>query len=128
MVHLYKAGGYNIVLDVESGAVHIVDDAAYELIPLMESVVSKTADSPLPLQTALDRLAQVRDEENLKRFCDEELREAVEEICELADAGALYSPDVYEQYVSEFSKHRATVVKALCLHMAHDCNLSCEYC
>ncbi|MBR4174705.1 MAG: thioether cross-link-forming SCIFF peptide maturase [Lachnospiraceae bacterium] len=128
MVHLYKAGGYNIVLDVESGAVHIVDDAAYELIPLMESVVSKTADSPLPLQTALDRLAQIRDEEALKRFCDEELREAVEEICELADAGALYSPDVYEQYVSEFSKHRATVVKALCLHMAHDCNLSCEYC
>lgn len=110
MVHQYKNNGYNIVLDVNSGAVHVVDDTAYDVIALWET---HTEDEII---------------EKLKSEYEErELREAVREVASLIEEDALFTKDEYEDYITDF-KQRKTVVKALCLHIAHDCNLKCRYC
>lgn len=129
MVHLYKSGGYNIVLDVESGAVHVVDDLVYDLISEFESIVKNDApqESALPVEDAMSFAREKDCFGMLDRYSEEEFSEAVAEICELANSGNLYQTDIYEQYVDSL-KDRETVVKALCLHIAHDCNLRCKYC
>lgn len=110
MVHQYKNNGYNIVLDVNSGAVHVVDDIAYDVALLYEEV---------PADGIVDRLWE--------KYTPEEIKEAIAEITQLKEAGELFTPDEYEDVVGDW-KGRETVVKALCLHIAHDCNLSCRYC
>lgn len=110
MVHQYKNNGYNIVLDVNSGAVHVVDDAAYDVISLYE------------LKGREEIFTQLAD-----RYEKAQLAEAYEEVKELAENGQLFTRDEYEGYIEAF-KNRPTVVKALCLHIAHDCNLACRYC
>ena len=116
MIHQYKSNGFNIVLDVESGAVHIVDDVAYDLIPLMEE------------RPDID----IREAASLtgNKYGEEELKEAISEINRLREEGTLYAKDIYEPYVDKFSESKAKdpVVKAMCLHIAHDCNLRCKYC
>lgn len=119
MVHQYKNNGYNIVLDVNSGSVHVVDDVVYDLIPLVEKALEK---------------GQAREEmeDELKKalgnqYPPEDIEDALGQIWELKEAGMLYVPDLYENYIMDFKK-RETVVKALCLHIAHDCNLACKYC
>ncbi len=118
MIHQYKNNGYNIVLDVNSGSVHVVDDVVYDLIPVAEE------------------LLQDKTEEQVKAACLEKLQgkyetadieDAYEQVMELKEMGQLYAPDIYENYIFDFKK-RQTVVKALCLHIAHDCNLACKYC
>ena len=111
MVHQYKNNGYNIVLDVNSGAIHVVDDVTYDVIPMFE------AHSREEIVTALQ-----------DKYKKEEIEEAAEEIKELKENQELFTPDEYEGYITEFGKKRETVVKALCLHIAHDCNLACRYC
>ncbi|MCI8327755.1 MAG: thioether cross-link-forming SCIFF peptide maturase [Lachnospiraceae bacterium] len=110
MVHRYKNNGYHIVLDVNSGAIHVVDQVVYDVIPLFEENSEKEI---------VRRLCEVYDKE--------EIKEALEEIQILKDEGALFTPDQYEIPLENFKK-RPTVVKALCLHIAHDCNLACRYC
>lgn len=110
MVHQYKNNGYNIVLDVNSGAVHVVDDVTYDVIPLYEE---KTKEEI----TALLK----------ERYEVSEIAEAYEEVKALAEDKQLFTKDEYEGYIDRF-KNRQTVVKALCLHIAHDCNLACRYC
>ncbi|MFW5645822.1 MAG: thioether cross-link-forming SCIFF peptide maturase [Acetivibrio ethanolgignens] len=114
MVHQYKNNGYNIVLDVNSGSVHVVDDITYDMIELWEKKDKQVI------------LAEVK-----KRYpeeaSEEELLEAMDEIEELIRDGALFSEDIYEKYIHDFSE-RETVIKAMCLHIAHDCNLRCSYC
>lgn len=120
MIHQYKNNGYNIILDVNSGSVHVVDDVVYDIVPLVEEL---TAGGVKSAEALMEDLAG---REELK-YPAEILREAVEEVLELEAAGQLFAPDVYENYVYDFKK-RQTVVKALCLHIAHDCNLACRYC
>lgn len=117
MVHQYKNNGYNIVLDVNSGSVHVVDDIVYDVIACMVENHLENADK----ETVLDRLK--------KEFADktEELDELVDEIYELKEDGMLFAEDIYEKSIDAF-RNRETVVKALCLHIAHDCNLKCKYC
>ena len=110
MVHQYKNNGYNIVLDVNSGSVHVVDDAAYDVIALWES-------------HSRDEILRQLD----SSYGKEELTEAMEEVAALEKDGTLFTEDEYEDYIGDF-KARPTVVKALCLHIAHDCNLACRYC
>ena len=110
MIHQYKNNGYNIVMDVCSGAIHVVDDVVYDAIAVYDK---DGADAVVP---ALEGT-----------YPTEDIREALEEIEELKQDGVLFTEDVYEQYVKDF-KSRKTVVKALCLHVAHDCNLGCKYC
>ncbi len=108
MVHQYKNNGYNIVMDVCSGAVHVVDDVTYDVIALFEQN---------DLDSIISKLS----------YGEEEIREAYEEVRELVDEKLLFTEDIYEDYITEV-KNRKTVVKALCLHIAHDCNLACRYC
>lgn len=110
MVHQYKNNGYNIVLDVNSGAVHVVDDVTYDVIPLYEEASKENI------------IAQLSE-----KYDAAEIAEAYEEVKELAEDQQLFTVDAYEKYIGEF-KNRQTVVKALCLHIAHDCNLACRYC
>lgn len=110
MVHQYKNNGYNIALDVNSGAVHVVDEVTYDMIPLF---LKDTREE------IIDRLKA--------EYPQSEIEEAYEEITVLADNGQLFTEDTYENYMGQF-KTRPTVVKAMCLHIAHDCNLACRYC
>ena len=110
MVHQYKNNGYNIVLDVNSGAVHVVDDVAYDVIPLFETSTK---------EEIIDSLKE--------RYPQAEISESYEEVKELAEQGSLFTKDQYQGYMEQF-QDRPTVVKALCLHIAHDCNLACRYC
>lgn len=122
MVHQYKNNGLNIVLDVNSGSVHVVDDMAYDLIAMLnEAVKNGEWDN--------DRLQEIALKGAARSVWAEhgELAETISEILELKEAGALFAKDIYENYIQDFKK-RQTVVKALCLHIAHDCNLACKYC
>ncbi len=110
MVHQYKNNGYNIVLDVNSGAVHVVDDVTYDVIPLYKE------------KSKEEIIAQLKE-----RYDENEVAEAYDEVKELAEDKQLFTVDEYENYIGQF-KNRQTVVKALCLHIAHDCNLACRYC
>ena len=110
MIHQYKNNGYNIVLDVCSGAVHVVDDVVYDVIALYEQE---------SLTGIIEKLST--------SYKEEDIKEAYEEIEELKEEGLLFAEDEYKEYVIDFKK-RQTVVKALCLHIAHDCNLACKYC
>ena len=126
MIHQYINNGYHIVLDVNSGSVHVVDELVYDAIPLLEPILSgRKLDEGGELdeetrEKALLSLAALRAEE-------EEKKEILEDLIALTRAGQLYTEDSYEEYIGEF-KNRETVVKALCLHIAHDCNLACKYC
>lgn len=111
LVHQYRLNGYNIVLDVHSGGIHVVDDMVYELIQLYNE--EKTSDE------ILQTLRESYDEFSIK--------EGIKEIEELRREKLLFTEDMYENVAASFGQ-RQPVVKALCLHIAHDCNLSCKYC
>lgn len=123
MIHQYKNNGYDIVLDVNSGSVHVVDDMCYDMIEELGKL--NVEEHP----EVLDDTATVAGlQETLKeKYPAEEIGEAYEDIKALAKAGQLFTKDIYEQYIGAV-KQRKTVVKALCLHIAHDCNLACKYC
>lgn len=110
MVHQYRNNGYNLVLDVNSGIVHSVDDIVYDIIPLFE-------------ENTKEQIVEALKE----KYDAAELLEAVDEVAQLKEEGLLFTDDIYEEYIDGF-KDRPTVVKALCLHIAHDCNLGCRYC
>ena len=111
MIHQYKSNGYNIVMDVESGAVHVVDDVTYDVIALFEDTeISKIVE-------------QLSD-----KYDKADIEEAISEVNQLKEDGQLFTQDIYQPFIEEFKDKRQTVVKALCLHIAHDCNLACKYC
>ncbi|MDD6213494.1 MAG: thioether cross-link-forming SCIFF peptide maturase [Clostridiales bacterium] len=116
MVHQYKNNGYNMVLDVASGSIHVVDDLVYDMIERYET----TEREELVTQMVEKYAGQEGIDET-------EIREAMDDIEELKKEGKLFTKDVYQDLVMDFKK-RQTVVKALCLHIAHDCNLACRYC
>ncbi len=166
MIHQYKNNGYNIVLDVNSGSVHVVDELVYEVIELLlrkcpERKIAQTmrkivqeveghsdtgeqsgACADEPGQAADEAKEKAQDssgalpgtnllteimEELITKYPADEIGEALQECRMLADAGVLFTEDVYENAITDY-KARKTVVKALCLHIAHDCNLACKYC
>jgi len=116
MIHRYKLGGMNVVLDINSGAVHAVDDVAYDMIgafgegsreDVVGGIFQKYKDSGVTLEDVL---------------------ECYDEIEELKRAGTLFAPDTFADMAGELKARTSGVVKALCLHVAHTCNLNCEYC
>ena len=117
LIHQYNNNGYNIVLDVNSGSVHVVDDLVYDAIAYMVDNQLENADQAVALETLKEKFSD--------RTAD--LAEVVEEIYELKEHGMLFTEDIYEKSIEAF-KNRETIVKALCLHIAHDCNLKCKYC
>ena len=123
MIHQYKNNGYYIILDVNSGSVHSADALLYDAVEILSGIVPDM-EKPAPLtkeqkQAVCTALAG--------RYEAAEPLEVLEEIQALIDAEELFTADVYKNYVMDFKK-RQTVVKALCLHIAHDCNLACKYC
>ena len=112
MIHMFKNNGFNIVLDVNSGCVHVVDDIAYDAI----SVYEKNPDNVKP--EIMKKYPEIK---------DTDVDELISDIESLKETGQLFSDDIYEEYIDDISD-RQTVVKALCLHIAHDCNLACRYC
>ena len=116
MVHQYKNNGYDIVLDVNSGAIHVVDDVTYDVIEMYAARENVADASEEEIVTALSG-----------KYGKEEVEEAIDEVQTLIKNEELFTKDTYENYMMDFKK-RPTVVKALCLHIAHDCNLACKYC
>ncbi len=117
MVHQYKLGGWNIVLDTCSGSVHVVDEAAYDIIALYKEK---------PREEILREILE-------KYACRPEITPAEVEACldavgELEKAGKLFTPDAFAPMAGDFKARSGNVVKALCLHVAHTCNLNCSYC
>ena len=122
MIHQYKNNGYSIVLDVNSGSVHVVDDAVYDTIACIVENRLEQADKERMKEALIGN-------PKLAKYASAEdgLDEVVDEICELREAGMLFTEDIYEKSIEAF-QNREPVVKALCLHIAHDCNLKCRYC
>jgi len=117
MVHCYKLRGLNIVLDTFSGSVHVVDEVAYDIIEMYEStpveeiipfILNKYAGNP--------------------EVTEPEVRECIAQIEELKAQGRLFTSDSYRDKASALKERSAGIVKALCLHVAHTCNLTCSYC
>ena len=117
MIHQYKLGGYNIVLDVCSGGVHVVDDVAYDIIAGFET---ESRDS---LLAAIKNTYVGRDE-----ITAEDVEDCYDQIAELKAAGKLFAPDTFEPMAGHLKAKTSGVIKALCLHIAHTCNLNCSYC
>ena len=117
MVHQYKLLGYNIVLDICSGSVHVVDDVAYDIISLFEGNSKETVLSKIKEKYA-----------GKDGFSEKESEECYRQIEELKNAGKLFSKDNFEPMAGELKARTSGVVKALCLHIAHTCNLNCSYC
>ena len=114
MIHQYKLGGYNIVLDVCSGSVHAVDEIAYDIISMFEDHSR---------ETVLTEVARKHVD-----VSGEDLIDCYEQVEGLKKAGKLFVPDTYEPMAGKLKRKTAGVVKALCLHIAHTCNLNCSYC
>ena len=116
MIHQYKMGGYNIVLDPNSGSVHSVDEVAYDIIGMYENHTPEEITKEI-----VDRYGEK------EGVTPEDVAEVLEDIETLKKEGKLFSEDTYKNLAIDF-KNRPTVIKAMCLHIAHDCNLACKYC
>ena len=117
MVHQYKLNGYNIVLDTCSGAIHVVDEVVYDMIELYQS-----QEEEVIIHKMLDKYAHRED------VTKEELKLCMEDIRELVKQGKLFTEDTFGELAGTFKERSGNVVKALCLHVAHTCNLNCSYC
>lgn len=117
MIHQYKLGGYNIVLDVCSGSVHVVDDVAYDIIEIFED---KSRDEVLAIM-GQKYLGQ-------EGISSEEIKECYKQVESLKDMGKLFAEDTFEPVAGTLKEKTSGVIKALCIHIAHTCNLNCEYC
>lgn len=111
MIHQYKAKDFNIVLDTYSGSVHAVDDITYEIISLYEDHAKEDIKNKLTTYN----------------LTDDQFGEAYKEVCDLVNEGMLFTSDNFAD-LSIDVVNRPTNVKAICLNVAHTCNLSCEYC
>ena len=117
MIHQYKLGGLPIVLDTCSGSVHVVDDIAYDIIAMYEENDRET------VLKAMEEKYGARED-----VTPEELAECYDQIGELKEEGKLFSPDTFAPMAGELKRRSGYIVKALCLHVAHTCNLNCSYC
>ena len=117
MFHQYQLGGYNIVLDTCSGSVHSVDEVAYDIIALFET----TPEDEIVRQM-LDKYGDRPD------VTEEDLRACIGDVARLKEMGKLFTPDTFAPMAGTLKERSGDVVKALCLHVAHTCNLNCAYC
>ena len=117
MIHQYKLGGYNIVLDICSGSVHVVDEVAYDMIEMFES------------NSREEIIAKIMEKyAGNTEVTEPEVEDCYDQIVELKNSGKLFAPDTFEPMAGALKRKTSNVVKALCLHVAHTCNLNCAYC
>ncbi len=117
MVHCYKLGGLNIVLDICSGSVHAVDEVAYDIIEMYEKLSKDEIKAKI-----------LKKYEKSENVTPEDIDECFLDIDELRAEGKLFTPDTFRPMADKLKKKTAGVIKALCLHVAHTCNLNCSYC
>ena len=117
MIHQYKMGGMNIVVDVFSGSIHAVDDVAFDIIGIYEQKPKAEL-----IDFILDKY------KNNSEVTRKEVEDCYDQIGELKNTGKLFSKDTFAPMAAELKKRTSGVVKALCLHVAHTCNLNCSYC
>ena len=117
MIHKYKLGGYNIVLDVASGALHIVDEVAYDIIGIFEAEDRETVLSKMKEKYL-----------GCDGITEEDITECYAQVEELKNSGKLFTEDNFRDMAGTLKEKTAGVIKALCLHIAHTCNLNCSYC
>ena len=117
MIHQYQLGGYNIVLDICSGSVHVVDEVAYDIIAMFEN-------------NSKEKII----EDISKKYADKndisagDVAECYAQVVELKNSGKLFAPDTFEPVAGHLKAKTSGVIKALCIHIAHTCNLNCSYC
>ena len=116
MIHAFKMNGYNIILDQNSGCVHSVDEATYDIINMYETTPKEEIKKAI--------LEKYKDDDEV---CEEDIDLCFQDIESLIADGRLFAKDTFEDTALEFKK-RQGVIKAICLHVAHGCNLNCEYC
>ena len=116
MVHTFSALGQYLAADVNSGAVHVLDRLTYDLLNLLDGPIGEGRGVPPELL------------EKLPQYDPAQVRDAWEELRELQDAGLLFTTDEYIDPEAAMALPKAAVIKALCLHVSHDCNLRCRYC
>lgn len=116
MIHTYRYQDHNVVLDVYSGAIHILDDPAFFLVQELDKKNSTDASS-------LAFLLRAR----FPEIAEKDLQETVAEVQTLIDESSLFTEDSYKDLSLNLTE-RKTNVKALCLNVAHTCNLDCDYC
>lgn len=132
MIHQYRSNGYNIIMDVNSGSIHVVEPVVYDTVALIEQSGQPLSDGQIvyelsePAPLASELKAAVHEKLDAQ-YSAELVEEALAAVQTLIDAEQLFVTDSYKDFVMDF-KARKTVVKALCLHIAHDCNLACKYC
>lgn len=112
MIHTYKLNGYNIALDVNSGAVHILDELSYDILKYLKNEIPQEIDK--------DIICKLN-----AKYNEDDIRDAYSELYALYEQGQLFSKDCYEKYAEMMIN---SPVKSMCLNVAHDCNLRCEYC
>ncbi|MBE6539026.1 MAG: thioether cross-link-forming SCIFF peptide maturase [Ruminococcaceae bacterium] len=117
MIHQYKLGGYNIVLDICSGSVHAVDEVAYDIIAMFEANDRDTVIS------AMNKKYEGRSD-----ITEKDIEECYDQVLSLKEQGKLFTKDTFEPMAGHLKAKTSGVVKALCLHIAHTCNLNCSYC
>ena len=117
MIHQYRLGGYNIVLDICSGAVHVVDDVAFDIIGLFENT---------PKEQLLE-IIKNKYQDNAE-VTPQDVEECYSQVEFIKEKGKLFSPDTFEPMAGKLKEKTSGVIKALCLHVAHTCNLNCAYC
>lgn len=113
MIHQYKLNGYNIVLDTFSGSIHSVDDVCYDVIEMFERYPEQEIVEVLSAKYNLDK---------------SEIVECLDDVKELKKQGKLFAEDTFSPIATSFKEKSGNVIKALCLHVAHTCNLNCSYC
>jgi len=117
MIHQFKLNGYNIVLDICSGSVHVVDEVAYDIIEQFER---NDKDAVL---AALNKKYAERED-----ITENDIAECYAQVIALKDNGKLFTPDTFADKAGDLKAKTSGVIKALCIHIAHTCNLNCEYC
>lgn len=128
MLHQYKLNNYNIVLDTCSGAIHSVDDVAYDVIAMYADIMED--GQPQMSHHLRDKIADAMVDKYRGRadVTHDEINDCIDDIEELMEQGQLFSSDDFADMAGTFKERSGDVVKALCLHVAHTCNLNCSYC
>ena len=119
MIHNFKMFGTNISADVNSGAVHVLDDVSYDVLSAIDDLKEDKESRELPPDNDIF-------EKVSGKYTKDQIKEALNEIKELIEEGQIYSEDIYKEYLPLWE--RESQIKALCLHISHDCNLRCKYC
>ncbi len=117
MIHQYQLGGYNIVLDICSGSVHVVDEVAYDIIAMFENK---------PKDKVIEEISKKYEDRG--DITPEDIEECFSQVVALEESGKLFAPDTFEPVAGHLKAKTSGVIKALCIHIAHTCNLNCSYC